>query len=170
MGRQHHLGLEVEGVSYELLLGNDEELLQQARREGQQHQQRAALPGTRGPALPAIAAASSGVSGSGSLPVPLLPDEHFADVRAAGPGSGLGGAGGQGRAASLALPAATLSGPLELVLSEPEQVRGPCGYSWALQTHNPYLRHVHPGAGPEGAGEWDARTGCSRCQELTDWS
>lgn len=127
-------------MSYELLLGNDEELLQQARREGQQHQQRAALPGTLGPALPAIAAGSSGVSGadSDSLPVPLLPEEHFADVRAAGPGSGLGGAGGQGRAASLALPAATLSGPLELVLSEPEQVRRPClNPKRMLKTHTP---------------------------------
>jgi hypothetical protein len=137
VGRQHQLGLEIDGVTYNLLLGNEEEARQAA--------EQAAASLTAASQLRALPAAVAAVAASALTPAEavaalgegaqanvLAPQHLFAGDRAR---------------RSLELPETTLTGPLELVLHQPEPVRAAHSAPSVQQRRDPCpcsLNGLHP--------------------------
>ena len=151
MGRRHQLGVEIDGITYNLLIGNEAEALEQARQRSAAAAAQAsanaaaaaaaATSATAAQALPGPDAASgsgaaaAAAAAAGAL-APALPTSALA-FALEGAASSVGGGGGEavgllaplqmlggvrGRRA-LELPETVLMGPLELVLKQPENVR-----------------------------------------------
>ncbi|KAG2437068.1 hypothetical protein HYH02_011328 [Chlamydomonas schloesseri] len=138
VGRRHQLGVEIDGITYNLLIGNEAEALQEAR-------QRSAAAAAAAAQAASAAAAAAAAATTQALPGPSAASGAAAGALApAVPTSalafalqgGLGGSGGEtagplaplqllggarGRRA-LELPETVLMGPLELVLKQPENV------------------------------------------------
>eukprot|EP00198_Chlamydomonas_reinhardtii_P003149 XP_001692485.1 predicted protein [Chlamydomonas reinhardtii] len=150
VGRRHQLGVEIDGITYNLLIGNEAEALEQARQRSAAAAAQAsanaaaaaaaATSATAAQALPGPDAASgsgaaaAAAAAAGAL-APALPTSALA-FALEGAASSVGGGGGEavgllaplqmlggvrGRRA-LELPETVLMGPLELVLKQPENV------------------------------------------------
>ncbi|KAG2429832.1 hypothetical protein HXX76_010614 [Chlamydomonas incerta] len=152
VGRRHQLGVEIDGITYNLLIGNEAEALAEAR----QRSAAAAAAAAQAASAAAAAAASSAASAAAAhaLPgpstanggggaaaaaaagalVPAIPSSALAfalegaasdrggSSEAAAPLAPLQLLGGARGQRSLELPETVLMGPLELVLKQPENV------------------------------------------------
>lgn len=94
LGRSHHIGLSIDGVSYEVLLGGEQDLSRQAADRQQALAARTSLPSSSGGSSSPDTAGPSG-----------LVLQHWQEQQ-------------QGSLAPLSLPDITLTGPLELVLPQ----------------------------------------------------
>lgn len=137
VGRQHHLGIEVDGITYELLIGDEEQAMAEARKRAAAAA--AATAATTTPstsstasaeALPAAALLPStdtypqtsfaiSSSPSTSFPSPSITATPGAGGREVAP---LQHFSGPRSSRSLELPETTLAGPLELLLPISEHV------------------------------------------------
>ncbi|EFJ48466.1 hypothetical protein VOLCADRAFT_90713 [Volvox carteri f. nagariensis] len=145
VGRQHHLGLEVDGVTYDLLLGNEQEAVQEARKRATAAAATAAAAGAAAAAAASAASVADGVVPAAQALPAAVPREPTASTStstsadavdkpstsAAAVPSVVSGSqevallqlfNGPRSSRSLELPETTLAGPLELLLPVPEPV------------------------------------------------
>ncbi|KAG2496285.1 hypothetical protein HYH03_005518 [Edaphochlamys debaryana] len=121
VGRQHQLAVEIEGITYNLLVGNEAEALQEARRRAATSASASSSPASAGASASSAAAAAPALPGSAAQSSALSATVASGSAEVAPLKLFTGTAGSRGPR-SLELPAATLAGPLELLLSEPEGV------------------------------------------------